>query len=63
MKQRHEIDASVLEYFKDLQTYKNNDLVIVPSGMTRENSEEISEGASSSKTESATEGSLDELSD
>jgi hypothetical protein len=63
IKPLHEIYASVLEYLKDLQEYKNTDLVIIPSGMTRDNSEQSGEGASSSENESATEGSLDLLSD
>jgi hypothetical protein len=48
---------------EDLQRYKNADLVIIPSGMARDDSEQSGEGASSSENESATEGSKDELSD
>jgi hypothetical protein len=58
-----ETDASVLEYLKDLHIYKNTDLVIIPTGMTREDSEQSDQGASSSENESVTERSLDELSD
>jgi hypothetical protein len=43
--------------------YKNTDLVIIPSGMTMDDSEQSGEGSSSSENESATQGSLDDLSD
>jgi hypothetical protein len=49
--------------FRVFQRHRKTDLVmIIPSGMTRDNSEQSGEGASSSENESATERSLDELS-
>jgi hypothetical protein len=48
---------------EDLQRYNSTDVVIIPSGMTRDESVQSGDGTSSSEDGSATDRSLEQLYD